>query len=241
VWVTANQVNHGVAIEIEDAGVGMSADAVENANVLLATAPTPDVTELKDGAQVGLHVVAELAKREGLQVSLRRSAYGGLLAIVLLPERILASTGRDGAREVRTAQVVPVAQPVETQSADAAGSVSQTRLSAVGVLEPDGGAGEEPEEMEATVVITRPQVSRPSADTAAPVRPERPPLPHRRPQQHLAPELLEGSESAGGPVAPVRSPEEARNRFTRYQRGWAKGATAGRDDTITNAEQGRNA
>ena len=54
VWVTSSQVNHGVAVEIEDAGVGMSAEAVERANVLLATAPTPDVTELRDGAQIEL-------------------------------------------------------------------------------------------------------------------------------------------------------------------------------------------
>ena len=89
VWVTCNEVRHGVAVEIEDAGVGMRPEALERANELLGTAPTPDVTALKDGAQVGLHVVAELAKRDGIQVSLRTSAYGGLLAIVLLPERVI--------------------------------------------------------------------------------------------------------------------------------------------------------
>lgn len=91
VWVTCVEVKNGVAVEIEDAGVGMKPEALERANELLATAPTPDVTALKDGAQVGLHVVAELAKRDGVQVSLRASAYGGLLAIVLLPDRVLAT------------------------------------------------------------------------------------------------------------------------------------------------------
>ncbi|WP_323373788.1 sensor histidine kinase, partial [Plantactinospora alkalitolerans] len=96
VWVTCNQVKRGVAVEIEDGGVGMKADALERANELLATAPTPDVTALKDGAQVGLHVVAELAKRDGIRVSLRTSAYGGLLAIVLLPDRVIAADPGDG-------------------------------------------------------------------------------------------------------------------------------------------------
>jgi signal transduction histidine kinase len=91
VWVTCNEVRRGVAVEIEDAGVGMKPDALDRANDLLANAPTPDVTALKDGAQVGLYVVAELAKRDGIQVSLRTSAYGGLLAIVLLPERVIAT------------------------------------------------------------------------------------------------------------------------------------------------------
>ncbi|MBE1488384.1 sensor histidine kinase [Plantactinospora soyae] len=95
VWVTCNQVKRGVAVEIEDGGVGMKPDALERANELLSTAPTPDVTALKDGAQVGLHVVAELAKRDGIRVSLRTSAYGGLLAIVLLPDRVIAADPGD--------------------------------------------------------------------------------------------------------------------------------------------------
>ena len=242
VWVTSSRVKHGVAVEIEDAGVGMSAEAVERANTLLATAPTPDVTELRDGAQIGLHVVAELAKREGVQVSLRRSAYGGLLAIVLLPERILAGGGTpdggDGDTEGRPAPVVPAAQRAEASRPTLAESASLTSRSAVGVLEP--GEADRP------VSNDRPAVTpaaRPVTGTAAVKAPERPPLPHRRPQQHLVPELREedSTEPAGAPTGPVRSPEEARNRFSRYQRGWAEGAAADRDDTTTNAEQGGNA
>jgi signal transduction histidine kinase len=91
VWVSCSQATRGVIVEIEDAGVGMRPDDLDGANHLLATAPTPDVTALKDGSQVGLWVVAELAKRGGVQVTLRTSAYGGLLAIVLLPNRLVAA------------------------------------------------------------------------------------------------------------------------------------------------------
>jgi len=91
VWVSCTQATRGVVVEIEDAGVGMRPDDLERANELLATAPTPDVTALRDGSQVGLWVVAELAKRGGVQVTLRTSAYGGLLAIVLLPNRLIAA------------------------------------------------------------------------------------------------------------------------------------------------------
>lgn len=230
VWVTATQVNHGVAVEIEDAGVGMSAEAVDRANVLLATAPTPDVTELKDGAQVGLHVVAELAKREGLQVSLRRSAYGGLLAIVLLPERLLVSepeaarggpapSGADGG-EPQSGARRDADRPV------APGIVPAASRASVGVLEPEA----------------RP--SRPVVGTASPAphAVARPPLPHRRPQQHLVPELREdGTAAESDAGTPARSPDEARNRFARYQQGRDEGRTAGRDDHDTNGEQGGNA
>ncbi|WP_307834788.1 sensor histidine kinase [Paractinoplanes lichenicola] len=224
VWVTSSRVQHGVAVEIEDAGVGMSAEAVERANTMLATAPTPDVTELRDGAQIGLHVVAELAKREGVQISLRRSAYGGLLAIVLLPERILVGGEKDGAGDTRAVPIIPAAQRTEPAPAAAAPQLSR---SAVGVLEP------EPEKAPEKPVAQAP---------AEATKPAKPALPHRRPQQHLAPGLLESEkESTDQPVTPLRSPEEARNRFARYQRGWAEGATADKDETTTDAEQGGNA
>ena len=224
VWVTANQVNHGVAIEIEDAGVGMSADAVDNANALLATAPTPDVTELKDGAQVGLYVVAELAKREGLQVSLRRSAYGGLLAIVLLPERLLVTAPESPETGSLPARTAPQADPRrESERPVVPGIVPTASRSAVGLLEP------EPHRAPET----------PGGAVTTPPRPERPPLPHRRPQQHLVPELREDGTDTG-PALPARSPDEARNRFARYQQGRNEGRTAGREGQQTDGEQGGN-
>jgi hypothetical protein len=74
----------------------------------------------------------------------------------------------------------------------------------------------------------------------------RPPLPHRRPQQHLAPELRDDDPIGGatGALAAIpmpRSPEEARSRFARYQQGWAEGRAAPSDEPVINADQGRNA
>ncbi|WP_051808277.1 sensor histidine kinase [Actinoplanes subtropicus] len=233
VWVTANQVNHGVAIEIEDAGVGMSADAVEQANTLLATAPTPDVTELKDGAQVGLYVVAELAKREGLQVSLRRSAYGGLLAIVLLPERLLVASTEPPESGTAPARMAPSAETRhEPERPAMPGIVPTASRSAVGLLEP------EPERLPGPGPQRVPET--PGGAVTTPSRPERPPLPHRRPQQHLVPELREDGADQGAPP-PARSPDEARNRFARYQQGRNEGRVAGRDEQQTYGEQGGNA
>ncbi len=228
VWVTSSRVQHGVAVEIEDAGLGMSAEAVERANTLLATAPTPDVTELRDGAQIGLHVVAELAKREGVQISLRRSAYGGLLAIVLLPERLLVGGDSDGDGDTRVMPVVPAAQRAEPQRPGPAGPEPRTGRSAVAVLEPGPAAVEKPAE----------KTAEKTAEKSA--KPGRPPLPHRRPQHHLVPELMETDDDEAAAATPVRSAEQARDRFARYQRGWAEGAAADRDDTTTDTEQGGN-
>ncbi|GIG88147.1 histidine kinase [Plantactinospora endophytica] len=269
VWVTCNEVKHGVAIEIEDGGVGMNSEALQTANELLATAPTPDVAALKDGAQVGLHVVAELAKRDGIQVSLRTSAYGGLLAIVLLPDRLItpeaAGSGSDrtdpellhlpamagavpgragtGHRIPRpaggghgggvgtvtngAAQVRRDPRTAESRRPDRAGEMKRER-------QVNGSAG------------TTPEASAPRAADAgvAPPRPSRPPLPNRQPQQHIAPELRDDTPATGTatPAAgTARTPEEARDRFTRYQRAWAAGKTDGNEEASTSDNQGGKA
>ncbi|WP_309227455.1 sensor histidine kinase [Micromonospora thermarum] len=251
VWVTCNEVKRGVAVEIEDAGMGMNPEALERANELLASAPTPDVTALKDGAQVGLHVVAELAKREGINVSLRTSAYGGLLAIVLLPERILSAdaSGRN--------TDAPARMPVAAGSASVAGGIGSPEPppaaapAAVAVLTAptsatqsqrvprvvDGIAGgvmslRPPSEANST---PQPRTAEAAVGKAAPPRPApaRRPLPVREPQQHLAPQLrddsLSGAEERGS-VGSGRSPEASRDRFTKYQQAWAAGRA---DETTT--------
>ena len=261
VWVTSSQVNHGVAVEIEDAGVGMTSEAVQRANVLLATAPTPDVTELRDGAQVGLHVVAELAKREGIQVSLRKSAYGGLLAIVLLPERVLVTdqptTDIDRSDTHSHPAAAPAATPRDTGRPTTLAAAPIVNRSAVGVLDSDAGARrpdtpggmvnsrQQPGGSAGDPPKREPTASPPAVGTASPGphAVARPPLPHRRPQQHLAPELLDDDpmgENTAVQANSSRSPEEARSRFARYQQGWADGRAAGSDETVNNAEQGRN-
>jgi signal transduction histidine kinase len=267
VWVTSSQVNAGVAVEIEDAGVGMSSEAVDRANTLLATAPTPDVTELRDGAQVGLHVVAELAKREGIQVTLRKSAYGGLLTIVLLPERVLvAGNGltpeRPDRPEVLQQHPAPslAAPREEPRREDVQRGTPRTapvsNRSAVGILDADAGRARRPENTGGIVSSYQPggnagpekreptAPTSPAVGTASPGAHAvaRPPLPHRRPQQHLAPGLRD-DETTGNPAASsaTRSPDEARARFARYQQGWADGQAASSDETTTNPDQGRNA
>ncbi|MFV2017803.1 nitrate- and nitrite sensing domain-containing protein [Micromonospora sp. LOL_023] len=314
VWVTCNEVKHGLAIEIEDAGMGMRGEALDRANDLLATAPTPDVMALRDGAQVGLHVVAELAKRDGVQVSLRTSAYGGLLAIVLLPERLIAGRTNDsGGKGEEQERLVPamagaVARPnalrhhprqgagqgAATATATVTGAATMAPESAEtvpivsGSAQLNGGtvydrrssgdpladphrsaetpdyrrngaaqvqwrldeesASTEPVAGPAPAQATPPRaVAAPaSGGSAAPAdaAPTRPPLPHRQPQQHIVPELRDelAAEDETGPAAgPMHSPEEARNRFSRYQQAWNAGQTAATDEPATNDDQGRDA
>lgn len=248
VWVTCYQVKHGVAVEIEDAGVGMTPEALQHANDLLATAPTPDVTELKDGAQVGLHVVAALAKRDGIQVSLRRSAYGGLLAIVLVPDQIITAETTDLPAGGDEAATPPPARVVPAASADA--RRDRSPVAGVGVavatIESVPGAGmRQPAQEQLPVAAAVGIPTQPGPPDAAwptqagPREAARPSLPQRKPQHHLAAELRdEGASGGSGGPAPARSPEEARERFSRYQRGRADGVAARSDETVAGVEQG---
>lgn len=267
VWVTCNEVKHGVAVEIEDAGVGMNSEAAERANELLATAPTPDVTELRDGAQVGLHVVAELAKRDGILVSLRKSAYGGLLAIVLLPDRVIATEPADSDIDRRDAGAYAPATGASASPPDdvrrhdlrptAAGVVTVSNGSALGLRNTHAGGGRRPDRAGGMMSDHQPNSSagisrQPESSVAravgtaspSPQVAARPPLPHRQPQQHLAPELREdnlpGTGSQGAETS-ARSPEAARERIAQYQQGWADGRAANNDETVTGADQGREA
>ncbi|WP_312033848.1 nitrate- and nitrite sensing domain-containing protein [Actinoplanes sp. TBRC 11911] len=257
VWVSASMVNAGVAVEIEDAGVGMPNEMVDQSNRLLATATTPDVTELKDGAQVGLHVVAELAKREGVQVSLRRSAYGGLLVIVLLPGRLLTS-GAEG-RDPDGTPVSPAtpASPAPSPRHNRVDSLDVPTVAAVAVMKPENVESLPPRRPETlaprqpeTLPRRQPETQQPQPQqpmSPQPLSPQpsslprrhkessKPPLPHRRPQEHLAPGLRDEPEMGAGPT---RSPEEAQARFARYQQGRNAGRAATGDGTVTDAERG---
>ncbi|MBN1174795.1 MAG: sensor histidine kinase [Micromonosporaceae bacterium] len=256
VWISCSRVKRGIVVEIEDAGVGMVREDLDRANERLATAPTPDVTALKDGSQVGLWVVAELAKRSGIQVTLRTSAYGGLLAIVLLPDRLVAGDPETLSTDLEDMASGGVPAPAAPAVADHRGrvdlaGVSQLMHKSQAASERTDRAGGPASGRQPDVKTVRhggPTDSRSETRGVRPLRQRRatlPPLPERRPQAHLAPELRGGTandpDSRSTAAEPVRSPEEARARFTRYQQGWRAGREAGIDGipTTGNDETGK--
>ncbi|MDQ1066889.1 signal transduction histidine kinase [Streptomyces canus] len=89
VSVRAGMVAKGLAVEVEDRGLGMSEDEYASLNAHLAEAPKFDVVALADDLRLGMFVIARLANRHGVQVTLRSSPYGGTTAIVLIPHEIV--------------------------------------------------------------------------------------------------------------------------------------------------------
>jgi hypothetical protein len=91
VHVSGQVVPNGYAVEVEDRGLGMTGEAIEEANRRLAD---PPVFDPANSARLGLFVVAQLGARHGVRVRLRSSPYGGVTAVALIPtELVVAGTG----------------------------------------------------------------------------------------------------------------------------------------------------
>ncbi|MGW1725111.1 ATP-binding protein [Streptomyces sp. NPDC002306] len=108
VHVNAVEVQTGIAIEIEDAGVSLSEEARAKAEGLLEAAKRGvDVQELSDTPRLGLAVVGRLCTSFNLQVSLRASAYGGVRAVLIVPSEMMTSDPAPGFAHGIGATAVP--------------------------------------------------------------------------------------------------------------------------------------
>jgi hypothetical protein len=93
VEVGASRVSHGLAVEIEDRGMGMAPEQYEEANALMVNPPKMDAISRADDARLGLYVVARLAAGIGVKVEFRPSAFGGTRVVVLVPPDLVLDEG----------------------------------------------------------------------------------------------------------------------------------------------------
>jgi len=97
VHVIASEVQTGIAIEIEDAGVSLSEEARAKAEKMLEEAMAGiDLQELGDSPRLGLAVVGRLCKAYDMQISLRSSAYGGVRAVLVVPRAMMTTDPAPG-------------------------------------------------------------------------------------------------------------------------------------------------
>ncbi|UWP81626.1 sensor histidine kinase [Dactylosporangium fulvum] len=219
VQISGQLVPNGYAIEIEDRGLGMAPEAIEEANQRLLHPPDFDPA---NSARLGLFVVALLAARHGVRVTLRSSAYGGVTAVVLIPPHLIA-----GAPPELTA---PTAAEQQTAAVEAV-----LELAAADVVRPtieDVGPPPQltirPQAVEVQEVPLPPPPRPGELDLTADG------LPRRRRQANLAPQLRERSDDEltidGVPAAQFattgvggRSPEQTRAMMSSLQAGFTRG------------------
>ncbi|MDI5966254.1 ATP-binding protein [Streptomyces sp. SL13] len=97
VHLTAVEVQSGIAVEIEDGGVSLSEEARMRAERMLEQAQAGiDLNDLGETPRLGLAVVGRLSQAYGFQVSLRPSAYGGVRAVLIVPQEHLTTATATG-------------------------------------------------------------------------------------------------------------------------------------------------
>ena len=207
VRVGGQKVGSGYVLEVEDQGLGMTEGELEAVNRRLAGDPA---TGPDPGQGLGAWVAGRLAERHGVRVQLRRSPYGGVTALVFLPERLVVSSGKPGpaTREGEG----PATPPPGGDKADQATRAGQA------------------DKAEDAALVAR----TPTRRYVPEVPGDGQPLPKRAPHASLAPDLVLGSAAAGQPgdpgPRPARSPEQVRSMLTRYRSGLERGrADAARD------------
>jgi len=88
VRVGGQEVGSGYVLEVEDRGLGMTDGELETVNRRLAGDPAAG-DDLEQ--RLGAWVAGRLARRHDVRVQLRRSPYGGVTALVFLPELLVSA------------------------------------------------------------------------------------------------------------------------------------------------------
>ncbi|MGW7072876.1 nitrate- and nitrite sensing domain-containing protein [Streptomyces sp. NPDC054855] len=238
VLVRAEEVGAGCVLEIEDRGLGMGDEALAAANEKIQAA---DV-DLLDSRQLGLFVVNRLAQRQHIEVTLRRSVYGGITALIFLPQHLLEAP-HPGLR--------PLPQPPRAEEPGPVPAL--TRIPAQRERNQPPSAAPTPNSAPSHGAPAPRQLPA-RARHAAPQQPETPPalttrrtqapddedqLPRRVRQASLAPELRQDQDASQDPAPGprLRSPEAARATMASLRSGRRR-ASATRDDPTGPAAPG---
>jgi signal transduction histidine kinase len=92
VTIAGHLVGHGFAVEVQDLGLGLPDGQLKEINRDLASPPDFDLSR---SDRLGLFIAGRLAARHGITVTLRQSAYGGVIAVVVIPGQLVVTEGAE--------------------------------------------------------------------------------------------------------------------------------------------------
>ncbi|WP_189881709.1 ATP-binding protein [Streptomyces xantholiticus] len=211
VLLRAQHVTAGLAVEVEDRGLGMPLSEQEKMNALLTDPDQVNVAHLLQDGRIGLFVVSALARRHGIAVRLQSNIYGGVQAVLVLPQGLLGADPEGAAPEESTppahtgaphiaAMSPPLLPPSALPGRPRPLPAQREPLPAGITAEPLPVRGEHPERPTRAAAHPgaghRTPVQSPAPQTTGSmVQPVdrgtmgRPQLPKRRSQEHLVPQL----------------------------------------------------
>lgn len=202
VILRAQQVAAGVAIEVEDRGLGVQRADQDRLNALLTNPEDINLDDLLRDGRIGLFVVSMIARQHGILVRLQTNIYGGTQAVVILPQVLIAPAAdqeRHARPETLAQHTIEFAQPASWSAFTPRGEATRPGVA-------NGDQGGQPHRPPANsdhggqphrLSINGNHGGQPylPAITAAPDESpttDRPPLPRRRSQTHMAPQLQHG-------------------------------------------------
>ncbi|MEY9212580.1 nitrate- and nitrite sensing domain-containing protein [Thermobifida halotolerans] len=207
VTVRGEALPHGsYALEVEDRGLGMLPQGYADANELLSgSVQRFNLADMREDSQLGLIVVATIAQRHGLKVTLRPSPYNGTQAIIVFPPEAVDTE----------AASPPAVEPARSAPAE---------------LEAPAAAATEP--APTAPVPTAPAESTAPPSPGASADPDTyKGLPRRRRSHRRSqPTPPAPAPSISRPVSTDRSLEEIRQMMNAFQRGTRTGRAEGNTD-----------
>ncbi|MER7358816.1 ATP-binding protein [Nonomuraea dietziae] len=122
VEVTVRLVQRGAVITIDDGGIGLDEHRLAKATDIASGRRLPELEDLVDSLQTGLPVVGILARRHGFGVALSDSPFGGVRAVVLVPEKLVQVLDGEDALAIGRPSTTPpsAARSSSPQPAEAA-------------------------------------------------------------------------------------------------------------------------
>jgi signal transduction histidine kinase len=154
VHVRVERVAAGVAIEVEDRGLGMSPAERNQMNTVLGAPDKVALGELLQDGRIGLYVVSVLAQRHDIAVQLLSNVYGGTQAVMVLPSALL---GPEPAAPAPAQHQVPTPDAVPQDPAESVAADPGTTTNAV-TDPPVSDSGPEPAPLSSDGVDERPRL-----------------------------------------------------------------------------------
>ena len=239
VRVQGELVGRGFCVEVEDRGLGMAEEQLQEINHKLVAVPAFDPA---GSDRLGLFVAGRLAHRHGISVALRSSVYGGTTAVVIIPKNLVITDETGVPAVAATHYALREDAPVpalsganghgsngHTQNGNGSNGHSATpEPAAPPAMSGDSTWWARPnlaaESIQAGLAIgSATEVVPDSSGNPAPAIDENGGLPVRVRQASLAPQLREGTRTESGPHVAAASAEAARSTMSAMQRGWELG------------------
>ncbi|MGP3949915.1 ATP-binding protein [Streptomyces sp. 7N604] len=222
VEVNIQPAHNGASVVIDDAGVGMDAGEIEEAGRRLSGREDIDINRLGNPPQFGFAAIGVLAARYGFSVSVdTRSPYGGVRAVLFLPNALLNRVRLVGGRTGLEEESAPAPASASAQAAPAPASAqaapardAESVLVADAPAAPSGSAEHAPSAAAA-----------PPASTAGGLPKRR----RRSASEHASADQTP-STPPGAEASQIRPAHETASRMGAFARGTRSGRDSSADD-----------